>query len=144
MAEAILRKLLQDRYENSLDIIVSSAGLYVRDGDPPTEFTLTVLEEAGIKLEGHCSSHLTSHIIEDAGLILTMTTSHKKEIFLRWPQIAEGKTFTLQEFAGNHELDIGDPFGAPIETYRATYETIRFAVASAFDRIVQFWDSAAC
>lgn len=112
MAEAILRNKAGEEIE------VKSAGIFAGEGSPASANTTQVLQENGIECQ-HSSSFLTKRHIDWATCVLTMTNHHKGAILLSFPD-AEDKVFTLKEFvdAGG---DVSDPFGGPVEIYRATY-----------------------
>ena len=52
-------------------------------------------------------------------IILCATVSHKNNVIMMYPELKD-KVFTIKEYAGfdNNDLDIPDPWGYDIETYR--------------------------
>ncbi len=52
-----------------------------------------------------------------------MTSGHKEMIVERFPE-AKDKTFTLKQFVSGTDGDIADPFGGPIEVYRAARDEL--------------------
>lgn len=104
MAEAILKSRLIPGVE------VKSAGVFAADGSEASANTKSVLEENGISLQ-HQSSSMSEDLIDWATYILTMTAGHKNTILSMFPG-AEGKTFTLKEFAGASGDIIGSIWGA--------------------------------
>lgn len=106
MAEGILKKMLKEKGSKYEDIQVISAGISAVDGDPPSEFALSALEEQGIDISKHSAKQLSAKMIDDADLILTMTVAHKNMILSIIPEAKE-KTYTLKEYAVS-DLDLKD------------------------------------
>ena len=98
MAEGILKEMLKEKDDKYEDIQVLSAGISAIDGDPPSEFALKALEEQGIDISQHCAKQLSSKMVKEADLILTMTVAHKNMI-LSIISEAKEKTYTLKEYA---------------------------------------------
>lgn len=117
MAEAVLKS------KNLKGVEVKSAGIFAVNGGAASIHAKEVLKENQIPC-GHQSTMLTDKEVSWATYILTMTAMHKATIISRYPDAAE-KTFTLKEFSGETEnLDVTDPFGGNIDTYRATFQEL--------------------
>lgn len=128
MAEALLRRLLRDRGlaargSGRPAVLVSSAGLNAVEGAPATEQTRQVLAERGIDLGVHRARPLTASLVSEATWIVAMTRRIRDEIRRRYPQKAD-RIVTLGELTGAGPLDVPDPFGAPVERYRATADLL--------------------
>ncbi|MCK8828029.1 low molecular weight protein arginine phosphatase [Natroniella acetigena] len=129
MAEVIFRDLLE---ENNLDDYnVESAGLAALEGENAARQAIEVMKEEGLDLTAHQTTPLTSELMTEADLILTMTRRHKLSIVDSHPQI-EDKLYTLKEYAATEEnkqeakeLDISDPFGQPISIYKDCAQEIK-------------------
>lgn len=106
MAEGLFIKLIEGNKEKINDVQILSAGISAVNGAPASEFAIKALEEEGIDISGHTAKQLTSQMINEADLILTMTASHKNMIISMIPS-AKGKTHTLKEFAMS-DLDLND------------------------------------
>ena len=65
-----------------------------------------------------------------ADVILTMTEAHKMLI----SNMAEGKVFTLMEYAGG-EGDISDPYGGDLEEYEETADEIYDALVDIAEKL---------
>jgi protein-tyrosine-phosphatase len=84
------------------------------------------MEEEGIYLpENYVSIDLKKHpeLIQDADLILTLTSTHKKEI-LQYIDEDQEDVFTLSEFAGE-KGDIEDPSMKGLEGFRQARNQIK-------------------
>lgn len=97
MAAALARKYLQERGALG-KWQVTSAGLAAAEGAPPTPEAVDAVAELGADLTGHRARRLTPEMVEQADLILTMTREHNQAVLRQVPQ-AEGKVYTLKEFA---------------------------------------------
>lgn len=129
MAEALFRKMAESR---GLNIEFISAGTGATKGEPAAEHARQVARERGASLDGHQSQPLTTEIVRDADLILTMTRSHSQEVLHRFPD-ASGKVHTLAEHTGEAGLDVDDPIGCGLDTYRLTADQLE-AMAHVFFR----------
>ena len=122
MAEWLLKKKLEE--QNRKDIEVYSCGIYAENGDIPTHEAKRVMkEEYGIDMSKHRATNIRDSKIKDMDLILCATASHKIAVLDIYPEL-EGKVFTMKEYV-NYEreyhdsINIKDPWGYDIETYRA-------------------------
>lgn len=139
MAAGILKNLLKNsEYEEQIE--VASAGLAVFGNQSASPQAIKAMEEMDHDISGHVSTQLTQEIVQEADLILTMTQGHKKQILVLEPK-AEGKIYSLLEFSSEEDneknLDISDPFGAPIEVYKKTAQELKSAIESALPKILK-------
>ena len=115
MAHRMLEKRAKEEKKN---IEVYSCGVYAINGDVPTYEGIEVMKEYGIDLSKHRATNIRNSGIEDMDVILCATNSHKNNVIAMYPKLKE-KVFTMKEYAGYKEgLDIKDPWGYGIETYR--------------------------
>lgn len=145
MAAAIANAMAAER---GLEITFSSAGTWAATGEPASAEAVAVLRERGIDLRGHVSRRLDARIIEEADLVLTMTTSHTLAVLSSMPK-ARGKVFTLKEYirllneAGKQggmkitlgQDDIADPLGRPAAVYRDVADELAKAIAALLDHL---------
>lgn len=94
MAEGFFRLFAE---QNRLDVEVRSAGVSAVDGMQISTNAAVILRDKGA-IPAVTSRELSAELIGWSNLILTMTTSHKKEVIQQFPD-AMDKTFTLKEFA---------------------------------------------
>ena len=71
---------------------------------------------------------LTAEMAQNAKYLVCMTGAHYDRVLEMFPQV-EDKLFTLSE------LDISDPFGGDLETYRRCAAQIQKAVAHIIERL---------
>ena len=121
MAEAILRKKLQERGGEAVS--VSSAGTGAWDGAPASEGAYLVALEHGLDLSSHRARLLTRELATAADLVLTMARHH----LARVEQLgAAGKVYLLGEYGGREGpmAEVRDPFGGDLDSYRETFDEL--------------------
>jgi len=141
MAEGIFNSLIEKAEKNTGQYKACSAGIFAYDGACASENALNVLKGWNIDIGYHISKRITQEEIQDAFLILTMTKEHKrvlKEMFKE----AEGKIYTLKEFAyegfndiDSFSIDISDPFGMNEDVYRKCALEIKEAIYSLLEKL---------
>ncbi|MEX2414797.1 MAG: low molecular weight protein arginine phosphatase [Paenibacillaceae bacterium] len=99
MAEGFFRLLAE---ESGLDVEVRSAGVSAVEGMQISTNAAAILRDKGA-IPAVTSRELSAELTEWSDLILTMTTSHKKEVIQQFPDAVD-KTFTLKEFAWNDAI----------------------------------------
>lgn len=139
MAQALAEKIQKkdpSREEERLEFI--SAGLAALPGEGASPPARQVLEEEGVNVDHHQARLLTPSLIEEAFLILTMTLRHKETILALMPQ-AEDKVFTLKEFileeGERGPLNVEDPFGRSLESYREIREELNGILLRVLEKI---------
>ena len=113
MAEGIFNKLAA---ESGFKATAKSAGLFVTEAKV-SENSLEVCKENGIDISAHIPTPITAEMINEADVILTMTSSHKMAFG------GMDKVFTIGEYFGNGE-NITDPYGGSIDIYRETFRQL--------------------
>ena len=117
---AMAHWLLESEKKNN-NIEVYSCGIYAEDGDKPTYNAIEAMKEYDVDLGKHSATNIRNSKIKDMDLILCMTTSHKRDVLYMYPELKD-KVFTLKEYTNYKQeeksLDIRDPWGYDLETYR--------------------------
>ena len=132
MAEALLAELAHER---GLDFDVQSAGTDAYEGMPAMASTIAVLDrETGRRLLDHRSRRLGIPLLEDADLVVGMTTAHVAQIVNKFPEFA-AKTIALADVPGGR--DIEDPYAARIPVYKKTRVDIEAALPGLIDVILE-------
>lgn len=141
MAEGILRKLL-DAQDRGDDFIVESAGTASMSGSPASRASVEVSSEHGIDLSGHVSREITSEIIGEADLILTMDEGHRQRVVALCPDAA-AKSFVITQYGGSHEGlgGVPDPIGLSKDEYLATFHEIEASIRAAMPKILALSES---
>jgi protein-tyrosine phosphatase len=153
MAEQLFR--LRAREIGLTDVETFSAGTWATDGSPATDEAQQVLIGAGVDGGGsaHRSQTLTKEMVERADLVIAMTSVHLREISSIAPG-SQGKVFLLKEITelGESEpdlrglraarrpewrraLDLDDPMGFGIGTYRSCFREIAKGIDELLRRL---------
>jgi protein-tyrosine-phosphatase len=127
MAAAFFNHLAEHR---RLPAGATSAGLYPVL-DHATEEAVIAASEYGMDLSPHRSQPLSSAMVHEADLILTMTREHRRHTERFFPA-AQGKTFTLLEFIGE-QGDIDDPYRRGLAVYRQCAQQLWAAVGKVVE-----------
>lgn len=128
MAEAILK------HKNIDGIQVKSAGIYALEGGKISEHSKSVLEQENIQFH-HTTRQVNEEDIAWADLILTMTAAHR-DLILQFYEQARGKTYTLKEYVTPYSsLDVSDPYGGDLNTYKNTYEELNRLIEELVNKI---------
>jgi len=128
MAEAIAKQRLADRLGIAVDelgaagLSVVSAGAFASPGQEATPEAVEALRGRGIDLGKHRSQPLTAAMIDEADLILGMTSSHVRAVREMAPSAAD-RVVRLDEAD-----DIADPIGQNLSAYQQTAEQIARAL----------------
>ncbi len=118
MAEAMLKKMLQENQKQNIE--VCSSGIYAQTGDMSTQDAIEVMKEYDIDLSNHRATNTEKSQIKNMDLILCATMPHKITILHLYPEL-KSKVYTIKEYADLSEqnnLDISDPWGHGIATYQ--------------------------
>jgi len=102
---------------------VISAGVSAMNGQPASRHAVKVMEEGGLCLLSHKAAIVSGDMLDTAGLVLTMTGSHRAVLLSDYPAVG-GKVFTLAGYVGD-DMNVADPFGGSEEVYRACATQIR-------------------
>ncbi|BBH23835.1 protein-tyrosine-phosphatase [Paenibacillus baekrokdamisoli] len=103
MAEAMLREMAG---RQGIHLDVRSAGVSTVDGLPISSHAQDVLKGRKVPHAGN-STALDGGSLVWADLVLTMTTSHKRQLLQRFPHAVD-KTYTLQEFVNSDAQVVAD------------------------------------
>lgn len=134
MAEAILKKAIEESGRSIEEYCISSAGISTVDGMNASKNSIEALKELGIDLSNHRSKVITKELIDNSDIILTMTKSHKEILVQAVPKCKE-KVYTFKGFVNENESDISDPFGGNLDTYRDTMKEIMYSVNEIVKKI---------
>lgn len=120
---------LQGKFE------ISSAGFNSWWGGAHPE-TVKALGEEGVDMSDFSSKNLSSKMVADSDYVFTMGASRRD--LLRYTCAgADGKVFTLREFATGDDSAVLDPFDAPVEEYRATLVEIKRLVELVMEKVAR-------
>lgn len=129
MAAAIMRQLVE-----SQNIEVLARGLVVLFPEPMNQKTEAVLISNGIVPGDFSSEPLTAADIVTGTLILTFEASQRERVLQTIDGADETNTYVLSNYVGD-EIEVLDPYGAPIQTYGLLYEVLRSSIEKLLLRI---------
>lgn len=120
MAHWLLKKKIEET--KTKDIEVYSSGTNAFTGDISTEEAIEVMQEYGVDLKKHRATNVVESNIKEMDLILCATNIHKIQIIGKYPELMD-KIYTMKEYVnynekGKNPIDISDPWGYDIATYR--------------------------
>ncbi|SDX98958.1 arsenate reductase/protein-tyrosine-phosphatase family protein [Lachnobacterium bovis] len=120
MAEGVLRDILVTD-----PIEVCSKGLVVLFPEPINQKAEAVLISNGINFkENYVSSQLQNEDITESTIVFAMEEAIRYKIIEQFENANEDNTFILSDYVGD-ELEIINPYGAPLQTYGLCYESLR-------------------
>lgn len=127
MAEYLFKDIVKKRNLDNRFKICSS-GVFAYNGQQATEEALLVMKEKGIDMSMHRSTNINNSNVLAMNLVLCMTYIQKLQIIHRYPEL-EGSVYTLKEYVvydndENKDINIEDPWGLCIETYRDRFNEI--------------------
>jgi protein-tyrosine phosphatase len=134
MAAGLMRDKL-DREGQDSRHRVDSVGIWGVDGRPASRNAVKVMAERGIDIGDHVARTITAEDVSQADLILVMSREHETMIRNTWPQY-KWKLYRLSEMTGKRK-DVEDPYGGPIEEYRACADIIEGYIDRGLDRILE-------
>ncbi|MDO5556067.1 MAG: low molecular weight protein arginine phosphatase [Clostridia bacterium] len=131
MAHQMIIKKLKEQNKNAE---IYSCGIFAQNGDIPTKEAIETMEEYEINLKSHRATNIKNSDIKNMDIILCATTAHKNNVVTMYPQL-KNKIFTIKEYAGypQNDLDIKDPWGYAIQTYRNCAKEIE----KCLDKIIE-------
>lgn len=136
MAEWILRAMLDEQGLTGR-VLVASGGLSACEGTPISEGAMRILQARSFAdAAGHQASAVTAERVETADLILTMTSFHKMSLLQTFAQ-AQGKVYTVAEYAQLGSQDISDPYGGDDLAYQQAADLITEASQAITARIAR-------
>ncbi len=125
MAEALFRY----RMGESSEWEAASAGVYAANGYPASENAILAMQELGIDLSSHQSQMLTAELVENATLIIAMTSSHRDYLLKDFPEVGD-RVFLIKSFGTSKvPADVTDPFGGSLNTYKRIRDEIDRALS---------------
>ncbi len=138
MAAAVLTNALANTLSvpppalESAGFRVLSAGVSAIDGFPASHGARQVVGRLGLDLSAHRSKALTSRAVDDADLVLVLTTEHRGRV----QSLVRGAMPPPVELLDPSGKDIPDPFGGGPQEYAACLDAIAAAVASRLPGLV--------
>lgn len=105
------------------DIIIEARGLVVLFPEPLNQKTAAVLISNGINLEGYMSEQLVAEDVDKQTLLLVMEAKDIPQVLAIVGEDKQAQVQVLTALVGE-ELEIMDPYGAPLPSYGLCYESL--------------------
>lgn len=160
MAAGLLRHALEER--GCTGIEVASAGTWAGNGGRAMPEAVAVLRERGVEIGSHRSRPLDPKEVEEADLVVAMTSVHVRELLDEVPEVAP-KVVLLKALAEIAEgpvggtsaaerlqalldaprpewhraLDVDDPIGLPLSAYEKCVMEIQAGVDALVDLLCE-------
>ena len=103
-------------------LVLDSAGISARAGDPADIHYCELGQALGLDLERHSSKPVTRELLASNDLILVMTPGQKKRLSGRFPEFS-GRIMLLGQWIGSG-VSISDPHRKSEEAYRHVFDQI--------------------
>ena len=128
MAECLLKASV-NQYPILKKFKFQSAGVFAQDNQPASSNSQKAIESKSLSLEKHRSQQLTQELVDQAHLILGMTSSHIQQLGFQFENLPE-KIFPFRHWLNDKETDIPDPFGGNLNDYQNCLESIEESIPS--------------
>ena len=134
-ARAPMAAAIFTNFSLSRNIIGESRGLVVQFPEPINQKVEAVLIGNGIVLSYFASQKREEDDFTNDTLIIAMEEKQRQKILECYDRATEENTVVLSTFVGD-ELEIMDPYGAPIQTYGLCYEVLKSSIEKLINIIV--------
>lgn len=118
----------QDRFLDLFGYRVASAGVAPWIGAPATPAAVEAAAELGLSLEGHRAQEVTPELLADFDRVYTMGERHRARVLELAPS-------GLSVERLDPDRDLEDPYGGPLEVYRATLRSIEAALSKRISEL---------
>jgi protein-tyrosine-phosphatase len=135
MAAALFRERLKEARLDWQEWRVASAGTWAVDGQMASMRSQMVMAQKGLDISQHRSRMVTSEMLQEYDLILTMEEGQKEALQTEFPSIA-GRVFLLSEMMGIRE-PVEDPFGGSLQDYQEAAIRIDAMLEKGMPRIIE-------
>ena len=107
---------------------VASAGVAAVHGFAASATAIEELADKGIDMTEHESQPLSTKLVDEASVIIVMTSSHLSQVYSMFPHVKE-KCFLMKSFDGSGNAgDVDDPIGGSLAIYHKVYVEIDAAL----------------
>lgn len=130
LAEVIARRALEVRGLGQ--VAVASAGTGAWADAPASDGALLIALEHGLDLNAHRARPLSSGLVAEADLVLTMGGSHLERVEALG---GSGRAWLLGEYATGQPRTVSDPFGGDLAVYRETFDELEQLIGAVLDRL---------
>ncbi len=130
MAEGLLRQLLPSHE-------LFSAGLYAQEGQPADPIAVELMWQLGVDIGAHRARQLSSWMMREADLVLTMDREQQRAVQRRFPTAAA----RVERLGEPGDIDIPDPYQRGWQAFQQSLQLIQRALPH---RLRELSPNAAC
>jgi protein-tyrosine phosphatase len=106
---------------------VLARGIVVQFPEPMNQKAEAILISNGLQTDGFEAVQISDDDITEDTLIFVMEESQRLRVIQDVERATEENTFVLSQFVGD-ELEILDPYGAPLQSYGLCFEVIKKSI----------------
>lgn len=119
----------------------SSAGTWALEDAPASTNALAVMAQRGIDLRTHRGQTVTRALLDQADVIIVMTTSHRDALVSEFPHV-RAKIHLMSELV-NQVYDIADPYGGTLDEYEDCAHHLETLIDTGYEKIKAWIHSVA-
>jgi len=134
IAQALFNKMMQNMGLDN-QYRAASAGTWTVDGIPAPPDGQRVMRNRGLDTSMHRSREISSRIVENADLILTMEAGHKEALQIEFPE-KHSRTFLITEMVGSQN-DIRDPYKRGLDEFERTAQELNIILDQGINTILE-------
>ncbi len=131
MAAAIMKDMAADYGIDAL-----ARGFVVSFPEPMNQKAEAVLISNDLPVEGFVAQQIMAEDITDGTLIFAFDDNGRQKLIDTIDTATEDNTFVLSSYVGD-EIEIVDPYGAPIQTYGLCFEVLKKSIEKLIAKINQ-------
>ncbi len=113
---------------------VVARGLVVHFPEPMNQKAEAVLISNGHSVEGYVAKEICASDFTEGAVCFVMESKQRRQLLDRFEELAHGRVKVLSTFV-EQELEIMNPYGAPVQTYGLCYESLEETIKKAINRI---------
>jgi protein-tyrosine-phosphatase len=131
MAEALLRRALDETLGEGHDVVVSSAGVAASEGLPPSQGSIRAMRGYGLDIHRSRSRELTAAMARRADLIYCMERYQADRVRALLPPERADRVRSMGD-------EVPDPLGAGQTAYDAVADQIEKLLPGVVDEVVAY------
>ncbi|MCR5387661.1 MAG: phosphotyrosine protein phosphatase [Lachnospiraceae bacterium] len=128
----IAAAILKEKGIEEKGISVETRGLVSLFPEPVNQKAAAVLISHGIEADDHRSAPLKAEDVDENTLVLVMEHKQLQKALAIIGEDKAQQTTVLTELTGE-ELDVMNPYGAPLPTYGLCYESLLISIGKLYD-----------
>jgi protein-tyrosine-phosphatase len=140
MAAALFNARARRRGEAHL-YYAASAGTWALDNAPASTNAIVTMAQRGIDLTTHRGQTVTRAMLDQADVVIVMTTSHRDALISEFPHV-RAKIHLMSELA-SQVYDIADPYGGTLEEYEDCAQHLEMLIDTGYEKIKSWIHSVA-